>query len=55
MLIKPARTSTAEIATVLLQMERLSDALAENEFGDLGVDEKTAKAALVELQLGLQR
>ena len=53
--IRPARTSTAEIATILLQMERLSDALAENEFGDLGVDEKTAKSALVELQSSLNR
>ena len=53
--IKPARTATAEIATILLQMERLSDALAENEFADLGLDEKTAKAALVDLQLSLRR
>ena len=53
--IKPARTATAEIATILLQMERLSDALAENEFADLGLDEKTARAALVGLQLSLRR
>ena len=53
--IKPARPSIAEIATILLQMERLSDALAENEFGDLGLDEKSAKATLVDLQLSLRR
>lgn len=53
--VKPARPSTAEIATVLLQMERLSDALAENEFADLGVDEKAAKTALAALQSRLRR
>ena len=53
--IKPARPSTAEVATILLQMERLSDALAEGEFADLDVDEKAAKAALAALQLSLRR
>ncbi len=53
--IKPARPSTAEIATILLQMERLADALAENEFDDLGTDEKAAKSALADLQLSLRR
>jgi AcrR family transcriptional regulator len=52
---KPTRRSTEEIATILLQMERLADAIAENEFGDLGLDDKTAKAALAELQLSLRR
>lgn len=53
--VKPARPTTAEIATILLQMERLSDALAEGEFADLGADETAAKAALAELQLRLRR
>jgi AcrR family transcriptional regulator len=53
--MKPARQSTAEVATVLLQMERLADALAENEFDDLGVDGATAKAALAALQTSLRR
>lgn len=51
---KSTRRSTEEIATILLQMERLADALAENEFADLGLDEKTAKAALAGLQLSLR-
>lgn len=52
---KPTRATTAEIATILLQMERLADALAENEFGDLALDEKAAKTALAELQSSLRR
>ena len=52
---KPVRRTTAELATILLQMERLSDALAEDEFGDLGLDEKAAKAALADLQLSIRR
>lgn len=52
---KSSRITTAEVATILLQLERLSDALAENEFQDLGVDEKSARAALVDLQLSLRR
>jgi AcrR family transcriptional regulator len=51
---KPARSST-EIATILLQMERLADALAENEFGDLALDEKAARTALADLQSSLRR
>ena len=53
--IKPVRRTTAELATILLQMERLSDALAEDEFGDLGVDERAAKTALADLQLSMRR
>jgi hypothetical protein len=36
-------------------MERLADALAEGEFGDLSVDEKAAKLALAQLQSSLRR
>ena len=50
-----ARLSTEEIATILLQMERLADALAEGEFADLGLDETTARAALAALQSSLRR
>ena len=53
--IKPVRRTTAELAAILLQMERLSDALAEDEFGDLGVDEKAAKTALADLLLSIRR
>jgi AcrR family transcriptional regulator len=52
---KPTRATTTEIATILLQMERLADALAEGEFTDLGLDEKAAKATLGELQSSLRR
>ena len=52
---KPTRVTTAEIGTILLQMERLADALAESEFDDLGLDEKAAKTALAQLQSSLRR
>lgn len=52
---QPTRATTSELATILLQMERLTDALAENEFADLGLDEKAAKTALAELQSSLRR
>lgn len=51
----PMNRSTAEIATILLQMERLADALAEREFADLGLDEAAARAAFVGLQVALRR
>lgn len=44
-----AAESNAEIAAVLLQLERLSDALAEGEFRDMGVEETGARAALAQL------
>ena len=44
-----------QIALVLLQMERLSDAIAERELADLGVDERAAEAALAGLIRGLRR
>jgi AcrR family transcriptional regulator len=34
------------VATVLLQIERLSDALAEHEFADMGLDASACEAAL---------
>jgi hypothetical protein len=34
------------LAAMLLQMERLADALAEGEFLDMGLDEATARTAL---------
>lgn len=51
---KSTRRSTGEIATILLQIERLADALAEDEFDDLGLDEKAARKALAELELSLR-
>lgn len=36
----------AELAVILLQMERLTDALAEGEFEDMGVDESGCKRFL---------
>ena len=39
----------AAIATMLLQTERLSDALAEGEFRDMGLDEKAGEKALAGL------
>jgi AcrR family transcriptional regulator len=41
--------STAQLAVALLQFERLADALAEGEFHDMGLDEKTAEAMLASL------
>ena len=41
--------STAQLAVALLQFERLADALAEGEFHDMGLDERTAKAMLASL------
>ena len=43
------RANAAEIATALLQFERLSDALAEGEIADLGLDERAARKALAAL------
>ncbi len=46
---------TDEIATILFQIERLSDAIADEEFADLGVDDKIPRAALEELLARLRR
>lgn len=48
--VAPAKPADVEIATILLQMERLADAVAEGEFGDIGFDDKRAKETLAELQ-----
>jgi AcrR family transcriptional regulator len=45
----------ASLAAVLLQLERLSDAVAEGEFRDMGVANTGAKAALAELIGNLRR
>lgn len=44
----------AEAAVALLQVERLADALAEDELADLGVAESAARAELVSLLTRLQ-
>jgi AcrR family transcriptional regulator len=41
--------STADVAVMLLQLERLSDALAEGEFLDMGLDEAAGRAGLAQL------
>ncbi len=53
--VGPARPSSVEVATVLLQMERLADAVAEGEFADLGLEDRAARDTLVELQTRLQK
>lgn len=51
----PSRTlDPAQVAIALLQVERLADALAEDEFADLGVAESAARAELVSLLTRLQ-
>jgi AcrR family transcriptional regulator len=46
---KSLHLSTADVAIFLLQHERLCDALVDNEFTDLGVEEETVKKHLGEL------
>jgi AcrR family transcriptional regulator len=45
----------AEVATIVFQMERLCDGVAEDEFADLGVNEKAPRAAIAALQSRLRR
>jgi len=45
----------AEIAALVLQMERLCDAAAEGELAELGVDEETARDAVIELLRQVRR
>ena len=52
--VAPAKLTDVEIATILLQMERLADAVAEGEFGDLGLDDAQARRVLAELQTRLR-
>jgi AcrR family transcriptional regulator len=47
--------STADIAVILLQIERLSDAIAEGELSDLGIADAAARAALGALLARLRR
>lgn len=42
------------LAVTLLQLERLSDALAEGEFADMGLSEAAGRAALAALIAGLR-
>jgi AcrR family transcriptional regulator len=51
----PEIGSTADIAVILLQIERLSDAIAEGELGDLGVGDAPGRAALGALLARLRR
>jgi AcrR family transcriptional regulator len=44
----------ASLAATLFQMERLADALAEGEFGDMGLDKKAGEEALARLIHGLR-
>ncbi len=53
--VAPARPSSVEVATILLQMERLADAVAEGEFADLGLDDRAAREVLADLQARLQK
>jgi AcrR family transcriptional regulator len=48
--VAPAKPSAVDVATILLQMERLADAVAEGEFADLGLEDKSARDALAALQ-----
>jgi AcrR family transcriptional regulator len=41
-----AEMPVAGIATMLLEMERLCDAVAEDEFADLGIDDRTPRAEI---------
>lgn len=52
--VAPAKPSSVEVATILLQMERLADAVAEGEFADLGLEDKSAREALAALQTRLR-
>ncbi len=51
----PEARPPAEIAALVLQMERLCDAIAEGELAELGVDEKTARGALIDLLRQVRR
>jgi AcrR family transcriptional regulator len=51
----PDARPPAEIAALLLQMERLCDAIAEGELAELGVDETTQRQAVVTLLKQMRR
>lgn len=50
-----AAADEASVAAVLLQLERLSDALAEGEFEDMGLSASGGRAALAALIASLRR
>ncbi len=45
----------SEVAAILFQIERLCDAIADDEIADLGVGEKAPRAAIAQLQGRLRR
>lgn len=47
--------SEAAVATAIFEMERLCDAIAENEFADLGLDDVEPRAKLAELMASLRK
>jgi AcrR family transcriptional regulator len=51
----PEARPAPEIAALLLQVERLCDGLAEGELADLGVDEATARQAILDLMRQTRR
>ncbi len=51
----PTSSSPAELAATLFQLERLSDALAEGELSDMGLDHSAAQAALTGLIRDLRK
>lgn len=51
----PRARPPAEIAALLLQLERLCDAIAEGELAELGVDETTQRQAVVALLKQMRR
>jgi hypothetical protein len=50
-----SKSRLAELAVLLLQIERLCDGVAEGEFADLGLGEKEAKKTLGALLEELRR
>jgi hypothetical protein len=52
---KVTRSRLAAFAVALFEVERLCDAVAEGEFADLGLDEKTARAVIGERLASLRR
>ena len=51
----PEARPAAEVAALVLQMERLCDAVAEGELAALGVDEKGARDAIISLLRQVRR
>jgi AcrR family transcriptional regulator len=51
----PEARPPAEIAPLILQMERLCDGIAEGELDELGVDEATARQSVLDLLRQMRR